>query len=190
MPKGIYKRKKPPLRPRHRKVLNYYYGVSNLSKTDALRRAKYAMPECYLSLFDTPAVKAEMARREARFAERFDVSYERVEREIAKIAYFNPLSILEIDEKTGWVTVDITKADAADMAAIGEIRVEEHWEGQGEAAIKVTVVKVKPWNKLKALEGLMKHGGLSRQKADPTAVDLVDRIIAARNRVGGTDGNS
>ncbi len=176
------------LNPRHRKVVDFYFGVSNFNKTDALRRAGYSNAHKSQGVFGYPAVVKEIARRETLLREKYEVNFDRVQSEIAKIAYFNPLCILDVDDETGVVTVDITKADASTMAAIGQIKVTESWEGKGDDAVKVTKVELKPWNKVAALESLMRHAGLSREKnAFEGAGDLVDRILAGRRRASGTE---
>lgn len=183
------RKRKPVLSTRHRQVLDFYYGISNLNKTDALRRAGYAHPDKQHGLFSHPAVLEEMARREERFRQKYDVTYDRVRDEIAKVAFFNPMSILRFDEETGEVEVDLSRADVHEMAAIGEIRVKETTTNVGTKEDPewetVTRVFVKPWNKMQALEQLMKHAGLSKEK-DPLAGaihSLGDRIVAARKRV-------
>ena len=187
---------KNALTKRQRRVVDYFFGKANLQKTAALRLGGYSCPEKQHSFFDRPAVKREMRKREAAFAKRYEVTYERVRDEIAKIAYFNPYCVLSVDEKTGMAEVDITQVDAAEMAAIGEIKVKKTrvQDGKDEDGnpvwVEVTQVFVKPWNKLKALDNLMKHAGLSKAK-DPLAdaLNLADRITAAREQVGGADGD-
>lgn len=172
------------LNPRHRKVLDFYFGVSNFNKTDALKRAGYAGGRKQQAVFAYPAVRKEIERREALHREKYEVTFDRVQSEIAKIAYFNPLCVLDVDMKTGLVTIDVVKAQAAEMAALSQIKVTESIEdGQ-----KVTKVEVKPWNKVAALEQLMRHAGLSKEKsAFEGAGDLVNRILAGRRRASGTE---
>ncbi len=176
------------LNPRHRKVLDYYFGVSNFNKTDALKRAGYAAGKKKHCVFTYPAVIKEIKRREELHQAKYAVNFDRVQEEIAKVAFFNPLCVLDIDDDTGLVTVNVAKAQASEMAAISQIKVTESWEGKGEAAVKVTKVELKPWNKVAALESLMRHSGLSKEKsAFEGAGDLVDRIIAGRRRVSGVE---
>ncbi len=176
------------LNPRHVKVLDFYFGVSNFNKTDALRRAGYSVAQKSQALFAYPAVRKEIERREARSRAKYAVSFDKVQEEIAKVAFFNPLCILDIDDETGMVTVNVAKAQASEMAAISQIKVTESWEGKGDDAVRVTKVELKPWNKVAALESLMKHSGLSKEKsAFEGAGDLVDRILAGRRRASGSE---
>ncbi len=172
------------LNPRHSKVLDYYFGVSNFNKADALRRAGYGSGHKTQSVFTYPAVLKEIKRREERHRAKYAVNFDRVQEEIAKVAFFNPLCVLNIDEDTGLVEVDIVKAQASEMAAISQIKVTEVVVGD----VKTTKVELKPWNKVAALESLMRHTGLSKEKsAFEGASDLVDRIIAGRRRASGSE---
>lgn len=180
---------------RQRYVLDLYFGAANLNKTKALRLAGYANPAKQHEFFSRVAVKREMERRQKAFKKKYEVTYERVEEEIAKLAFFNPLSILSFDPETGLYEVDMSQADAADMAAIGEIKVKKTRVQDGEDEdgkpvwVETTTVFVKPWNKLKALDDLMRHAGLSKQKDTTGLADLANRINAARDQVGGGDGS-
>lgn len=175
------------LSPRHREVVNYYFGVSNFSKTDAIRRAGYAHPNKNCGIFSLPAVKAEIERRERVVRERYNVTYDRVVDELARIAFSSPLDFMEPDEDGG-MTVDLTKADADMLRAIGEFQIETYIEGRGEDAQRVKRVKLKPWNKQAALEALMRHAGLSKEKSPLEVMgDLAARILAARKRVAPSD---
>ena len=185
------------LTDRQRRVIDFYYGPANLDKTAALRMGGYTYPEKAHVFYKRPAVVQEMDRREARFRKKYEVTYDRVAEEIAKIAYFTPLSVFSFNQDTGYYELDLGRADIHEMAALGEIKVKERWEDSGEVdkkgdviKIKVTQVFVKPWNKLKALESLMRHAGISKQK-DPTigVVDLAGRIRRAREQAGGSDGD-
>ena len=175
--------RKPGLKPMQLRALDHYYGFANFNKTKAMEMAGYGSPNKYLSMFDIPYVKKEMERREARYRERYEVTFKRVQDEIAKVAYFNPLCVLAVD-KDGLVTVDITQAEAAEMAAISEIKVTERTVVTEDGPEKVTTVKVKPWNKVAALDLLMRHAGLSKEKSPLEGLgDLADRINAGLRRV-------
>ena len=167
-------------------VLNYYYGPANLDKTKALRMAGYSCPEGYLRFFDKRKVKDEMARREQEVQDRYDVTYDKLIREMAKIAFSSLADYGRFDEASGDFIFKLGDADPDELAALGEITVETYLEGRGEDAQEVKRVRVKPYNKLGALEALMKHAGLSKDKLKIEGeVNLVDRIVAARKRVGG-----
>lgn len=185
MPKAADK-----LSPKQERMIDYYFGVSNLNKTDAMRRAGYAHPNDQLAVFTYPNVAAEIERRQEVFREKYNVTYEGVEAELMKIAKSNLLDYIEVGDDGG-ATLDLTKATAAELAAIGEIIIKTHWEDSGEVdkngkkiMREVTEVKVKPWNKLTALDAVMRHAGLSKDKLKVEAGDdLVKLIQAGRERV-------
>lgn len=186
MPKSAKK-----LSDNHRKVLDCYYGVSNFNKTDALTRAGFKKPNKAHKVFSRPSVVAEMKRREEKVRKRYEVTHERIMAELARVAFSSVLDYLQV-EPGGRVYIDLSRADADQLKAIGEVTVDTYVEGRGDEAREVKRVRVKPWNKLEALDKLARHGGLSLDKVKVEGtVTLVDRITAARRRVAeGGDGDS
>ena len=165
------------------KVLGFYYGASNFNKTDALRRAGYSTPHKQHAFYSTAKIKAEMERRELEFREKYDITYERVMQELARIAFSSPLDYVDIDEN-GFAEVNLSKLDANTARAIGEIVVETHTELVNGMATEFSKVKVKPWGKLEALDKVIRHAGLSKEKTTADAIDgLADRIRAAQEQV-------
>lgn len=174
---------KHKLSPRHRDLLDNYYGPARLVKTEALRMSGYANPNKQLRLFDLPAVRAEMERREAENRTRYNLSYENVMTELAKIAFSNPLDYMDLDEDGG-VVLRLNKATAHEFGAIGTIRIEERdiHDRDGNVVEVKRKITVDPWNKVAALESLIKHAGLSKEKRDGMDT-LLDRLRAGRGRV-------
>lgn len=172
------------LAPRHEMALNYFYGISNFNKTDALRRAGYKSPKEYLHLFAREDVKAAMAAREEETRERYAVDYDNLMRELMRVAVSSPFDFLEFDED-GNTYVDLEKLTAEQARAIGEVTIETYMEGRGENAREVKRIKVKPWNKLEAADKVLRHAGISKEKSPlaGAANDLVDRINAGMRRV-------
>lgn len=169
---------------RYAQVVDNYYGPANMSKTDAMRMAGYSFADRHQSrIFNHPAVVAEMERREAEVRRRYDLSYERVMAELMKIAYSNPLDYWDVRED-GSVKLNLAKANAHEMAAIGKIKVKtrELHDNEGNVIGTETTAEAEAWNKVAALEALIRHGGLSREKKDGVD-DLVDRLRAGRGRV-------
>ena len=175
--------------PRHMKVLDFYYGVANFNKDQALRLAEYPHPNSQHALFTFPAVKAEMKRREKKIRDKYDVSYERVTSELARVAYSSILDYATVDDD-GQLVYDFSGTTADEMKALGEVTVVEdvQYDEEGKKIGVKRKIKVKPWNKLSALDSLMRHAGLSKEKTPfEGAADLVTRIIAARERVTPAD---
>lgn len=166
------------------RLVDAYFGAANFVKTRALAMANYSQPNKQLAVFNQPAVKAEIKRRQAKFRKEHEVTFERLQQELMKIALFNPLSVMAPDpDRPGWFVVDLASAEAKDMAALGEIEIKEFWEGKGEDKVKVQRIRFKPWNKVTAIEQLIRHSGLSRDRTAENALGaLADRIVAARRR--------
>lgn len=178
------KRKKPgrvigKLYDKQRAAIDYYFGVSNFNKTDAMARAGYSHANANLAFWDNVAVKTEVERRHALIRERYEVTYERVVDELSRIAFSNPFDYMEPQED-GTFVIDLRKMDAEQARAIGEMTIVVSMEGDEP----VKRIKLKPWSKQAALDSLMRHAGLSREKSIfEGAGDMMDRILAARRRV-------
>lgn len=176
------KRQGRTLAPRQRNILNYYYGPSNFCKTDALRRAGYKHPEKQHNKFNLPKVKAEMELREAKVRTKYEVTHERIMDELARIAFASLRDLARVDDEGNLIIDEQTLGEASpdDLRALGEVTVETYKEKDGTVVKKI---KVKPWPKLQALDQLMRHGGLSKEKsALDGVVDLVERINAGMRR--------
>lgn len=177
------------LSDRHRQVIDNYYGEAKFNKNQALRMAGYAHPNKAQKVFARPEVVAEMERREVRVRGRYEITYDSIVGELAKLAFSSIADFAEITEDGGFVLTERTLALATpeELAALGEVTVETHWEGRGDDAEEVRRIKIKPWNKLQALEMIMRHAGLSKEKTPMSeAASLVDRILAARQQVSAT----
>lgn len=183
------KKPRPGLSDIHRHLVDVYFkpksqGGAGLNKTLALEIAGYASPRGYLRVFDRPDVAAEIERRFKEARDRSEITFERVTEEIKKIAFANIDDYVSITED-GHMILDFRDADMVTLAAIGEVTVETYTEGRGEDAQEVKRVRVKPHNKLAALEMLMKHAGLSKDKVSlELSGDLARRLVQGRQRLG------
>lgn len=178
--RGIYKKQ---LSQKQLNLINAYFGPAHFNKSKALKLAGYKTSSGYGNIFDSPTIQKEILRRQKEIRERYEVDYDKIIGEIAKLAFSNPTDYLMIDEE-GYVSIRLDQANLHQLAALGEITIETYMEGKGPNAQEVKRVKVKPWNKLTALETLMKHAGLSKEKtSNAVNINLMDRIDAARKRV-------
>ncbi len=168
--------------PRHLKVIGFYFGISDFNKTDAMRRAGFAHPNKNTSVFARPEVRAEVARRQQLIQERYELSHEILVGELMRIVRSSVLDFMTVEDD-GSMLVDLNKADADQLRAIGEVTIESYMQGKGEKMREVKRIRVKPHDKLRAIDSLMRHAGLSKEKSVfEGAGDLVDRIVAARRR--------
>ena len=166
------------------RLVDFYFGAANFNKMEALRLAGYSPKSQYHRVFDYPAIAQEIERRHRAIREKYEVDYDRVAAEIAKVAFSNVLDYGFVDQETGDFILDFRRADAAALAAIGEVTTETYVEGRGEEARAVKRVRVKPHSKMAALEALMRHAGLSKDKAVSAVADLTERLAAGLKRVG------
>jgi phage terminase small subunit len=129
-------------------------------------------------------VREAIDRREAEMQARLKVGAERVLEELSKVAFFSLADVLVIQED-GTASLDLTEADAAHLAALGEIQIEERTiKGQdGEPDAVARTIKVKAHSKLDALEKLGKNLKLFTDKLEMSGgLDIASRLTAARRR--------
>ncbi len=181
--KGV-RTKRLRLSPRHRKLIDFYFGEANFFKSKAIRLAGYkSNAHDYTRVFDHPAVAEEVERRHREARERHKVTFDRVQNEIAKIAFSSIYDYATVT-KDGNLIFDFSQLDAVTAAAIGEVTVESYMEGKGDEAREVKRVRVKPWSKLAALDQLMRHAGLSKDKTGAVLADVAARLGAGLKRIG------
>ena len=89
--------------------------------------------------------------------------------------------LVKVDQASGSQSIALFIAPAP---AIGEVTVETYMEGKGEEAREVKRVRVKPWSKLAALDQLMRHAGLSKDKTNAALLDVAARLTAGLKRIG------
>lgn len=178
---------KDELSDRERAVVDAYFGKARFNKNEACRQAGYAdiSGRGVTALFRRPRVAAEIERRHEKNRRRYEATYDRIIEELSSVAFSNLADVMEFDEETGaLVGMNLTDRDMRTLAAIGEVTVETYYEGRGAEAQPVRRVKVKPWNKLQALDMLVRHMGLSKEKTVVEHhVTITDRLAAGRERV-------
>lgn len=177
------------LTERFKRLIDLYFTVSNFDKTDATRRAGYRHPNKYSTqLFKKPAIVAEIDRRHRVAQEKHDITHDLIMQEMRKIGFSSLGDFMEFDEATGnFIGINLNRDQMEQIAALGEVKIETYLDGRGDEAVSVKRVTVKPYNKLAALEAMMKHGGLSKDKGHEALDNLVDLIRAGRSRVGKTE---
>lgn len=103
--------------------------------------------------------------------------------ELARVAGFDLGDIMRVD-KQGLPYIDMSGATKAHTRALASIETEEVSRGRGDDKEFVTKAKVKPYDKLKALELLMRHLGMLKDQtvAVQVNVDFGERMEARRRR--------
>ena len=109
-----------------------------------------------------------------------EVSVERVIREMARIAFFDPRKLLNDDG----TPKGLHELDDSTAAAIAGLDVLEEFEGSGQDRVQVGVVKkYKIADKKGMLDTLVRHLGMferdNKQKSDPLAAVLAQMGASA-----------
>lgn len=145
----------------------------DLNGTQAAIRAGYS-PACARQIADEnmskPVISAAIERALAERSRRTGVNQDRVIRELAKIAFLNPMDVLDMDEAT-------VKGDSSrdDTACIASVKVKTIPTEDGNIVER----EVKTYDKTKALELLGKHLGMFTDKLNisgTTKVVIVDDL--------------
>lgn len=174
------------LSERKRRVIDLY--LSGRSKTEAMLGAGYAQGTAETRqsfIFTDPEVKKEIARRMNIAAARADITLDWIVDRLKSIADANLGDLIEIDE-AGRPTVNYKNLSPDLKRALANFTVDEISEGRGEDARKGLRIRVGTLDKIRALELLVKHLGLSKEKVVVSVeADLVERLQRGRSRVAG-----
>ncbi len=131
-----------------------------------------------------PRVAEFIAERRRIRLDRLNVTNERIEQELAKIAFANVSAVLEIQED-GTAYTDLSLADEVDLAAIKTVRTKRVEKKNDDGTVDVLEVEVTMHDKLAALGHLAKIRKMVGADAEITAnVDLAAAIREARQRGG------
>ncbi len=134
---------------------------------------------------DLPHVKAAMGEIMAERAKRarYSVTFQRVAEALAVIAFTGLSRFMKVNQDTGLPEIDFRGASEAEIDALAEITVETVTvtpaEGDPETRTKV---KIKPIDRMRALENLADHVGFGAKVTDdaPDIMALLLREIASR----------
>lgn len=155
--------------PAHRTKLNPRQAVfcaeyiTDFNATQAAIRAgyasKYAARVAYKMLLQ-PHIQEAVNREITARAKRTHITQDRVLRELAAIAFFDPRKLFAPDGSP----LPINALDDATAAALGGLDVQEVFEGTGENRVFVGYVKkYKVTDKNAALGAAMKHLGMLKE---------------------------
>ncbi len=171
---------KSRITPQQKELVRRYLTSTNFNQRAAALQAGYSpsMAASIKRVFDKPQVQAEIQRIQNRMEKRFEVTYDKLVEELAKIAFFNLTDVMSFNEDTGELEgINLDRASLDAIAALGEVKVETMPGGDKR-------VTVKPYNKMDAIEKLMKHTGASKEvtKHEHTH-SLADRLRDGRSRM-------
>jgi len=130
----------------------------DLNATQAAIRAGYS-PDTAKSIgsenLTKPDISAAISKAQAERSRRTGINQERVIRELAKVAFLNPVDVIDMEKAT-----IRGEANREDTACIASIKVKTIPTDDGT----ITEREVKTYDKLKALELLGKHLGMFTDK--------------------------
>ncbi|NKL37482.1 terminase small subunit [Rhizobium leguminosarum bv. viciae] len=150
----------------------------DLNATQAAIRAGYSRTTAQQQgsrLLLNVVVKAAIAERQQKVAEKLEITQEMIAAELAKIGFANMLDYVSIDaDGDPYVSLGGMTRDQA--AAVAEITVEDFKDGRGEDARDVRKVKFKLHDKKAALVDLGKHLGMFKDQVEHTGNITVEVV--------------
>lgn len=172
----------PKLLPQQKKAVDYYFGDADFNKVEACRLAGYGSPETNAwSVFQHPAVKAEIAAREEQNKRLLTVQQELL---IDRLLVKAQANLGAIMAKLREYNYNLNALTPDEQYVISEFSEEIYIEGRGENAVAVKRVKLKIESNLAALDKLMRHiGAYKDDNGNELEEDVVRRLQAGRNRM-------
>lgn len=170
----------------HFLCVEYYFQGYN--KTESMLKAGYSETTAKKRqdvVFNRPDVKSAIEERRWAAKSRTNKMIDRIQEELAAIAFFNMGEIVEITD-SGELVFNFEDVTMEQMAAIGEVKVEVYTEGVGDDKETVKRVVVKPYDKKAALDSLARIYGLFQ---DNLAINpgeggsVEERLAAGRKRL-------
>jgi phage terminase small subunit len=170
----------------HMLVIDEY--MKDCNQRQAMLRAGYSVSaadsrRARHTIFGNPVVQQEIARRQNAVSEKHEIDRDKIIRKLMEIAFAEIKDFIIVTED-GWLNYDFTKATPADLAAIDSITVDQYVEGRGEGARTVKKLKINKKDQLRAIEMLIKIGGLYNETLTVKGeLTLVERLQAGRARI-------
>ena len=173
------------MKPRQKKAaLNYLRGMT---KREAMLEAGYSESMATTKtgdVFNHPEVAKFIEQKRAASASKSDVTFDWIVERLKSIAGANLGDALEFDEDN-LPNINLEKLTPDLKRALNGITVQKYKQGRGKHAVPVTKINVKLNDQLRALELLMRHLGLSKEKqVVEVQHNTVDAILAGRKRAG------
>ena len=162
------------------------FHLQGFNKTESMTKAgysdSYAKDQQHAFFKRTIIIRALDERRWA-MKSRNNKMVDRIQDELAKIAFFNIGHFIEIGDD-GELWFDYSEATMDELAAVGEITIETFTEGRGEDAVQCKRIKCKPYDKKAALDSLARIHGMFQDNLNVTdAGSLEARLARGRARV-------
>lgn len=140
-------------------------------------------------VFKRPQVQAEIEKLQARRAKKLDVTADRIELELARIAFSDIRNVVRISDVGVFIRPTerperfgadgVAEGDVADVSLVSDDAAAALSEASQTATPNGTNVKVKLWDKLEALKLLMQRHGLLVEQSNNVNTNLSDHGIPA-----------
>jgi len=174
------------LSDRHLRVIDAYFE-NGFNKGKALKTVGYTQrtsrsnPQ---SVFSREDVKAEIARRKERLAEKHEVTQELIIGELLKRALSGAtLAKFKKIQDNGTLMWDFTGATDEELALVSDLGVDFMKIGRGKGAVDVTKFRIKEPDVQAALMALARDLGLFNDSLEVTGGTVADRIREGRARL-------
>ena len=175
------------LTDKRRRVIDAYMKCFN--KKQAMLDADYSISMATTAantVFNDPAVKAEIERRMNLGAHRADITLDWIVDKLKAILEADIGDMLDI-YSDGTAKYNFNKMTPALRIALSKFQAHEYTEGRGKNAVVVKAPRVEFADKVRAAELLIRHLGLSKEKAAielSGEVGLVEQLHKGRSRAG------
>lgn len=172
---------------KRRNVVNAYMKCFN--KKQAMIEAGYSVSMASTranDVFGDPAVEAEIMRRQNLAAHRSDVTMDWIVERLKLIADANLGDCLDV-YSDGSARINFAKLTPALKKALTKFSVTQKKDGRGPGAGTIVESKIGLSDQLKALELLVRHLGLSKEKQNielTGEVALVEQLHRGRQQAG------
>jgi phage terminase small subunit len=168
------------------RYLQHRNGARAVREAGYTCKSEYADRVTYLLLNETRFghIREAIDRREAEIQARLKVGAEQVLEELRKVAFFSLADVVVVQED-GTAVLNLTEADAAHLAALSEVQIEERTvKGKDdEPDTTIRTIKIKAHSKLDALEKLGKNLKLFSDRLEVSGgLDVAATLSAARRR--------
>jgi phage terminase small subunit len=169
-----------------RKAINYY--LQGYDQRNSMLKAGYSPSTCDrpYDCFGIPRVRKEIERRQQLAAKRADLDLDWCVDILKQVAESDITDLYKI-YSDGSFELDLTRLEAYPhlKKLISSLEVETYVEGRGPKAREVKRVKIRPQDRIRAIELIIRHLGLSKEKINVEGeIALVDRINQGLRRVG------
>lgn len=161
--------------------------LAGKTKVQAMKDAGYSDTTSetkHSDVFGHPAVADYIEKKQRLSAQKSNVTLDWITEQLKSIASANLGDMVVID-LDGSMSIDYTKLTPDLRKALSGFVIDEIKEGRGPNARTIKRIKVQTSDKLRALDMLVRHLGLSQEKLTiDVEGDLVERLTRARRRSG------